>query len=104
MAVASGDHLIKKVGGLLVERQIPELVADKQRRLRISSELSYHGVINLRSEQVIEHVHGGSEENPLIGLAGTPGDHLRQKCFPHAGIADQHDIGSFGEEREIEQP
>ena len=28
---------------------------------------------------------------------------FRQKCFAHAGIADQHEIGSFVEERQIEQ-
>src|SRR5579863_658340 len=71
--------------------------------LRVGSELSYHGVIDLGSEQVIEHVHGGSEQHALIGLARPPGDELRQKCFPHTRISDEDDVGSLGEEREIEQ-
>jgi hypothetical protein len=52
---------------------------------------------------VIEHVHSGGEQNALIGLAGAPGDQFRQECFADAGISDEHDVGSFGKEREIEQ-
>ena len=52
---------------------------------------------------MIEHVHGGREQDALIGLAGAPGDYLRQKCFADTGIADEDDIGSFAEEGEIEQ-
>jgi len=29
-------------------------------------------VINLRSEQMIQHVHGGGEQDALIGLADAP--------------------------------
>ena len=60
-------------------------------------------MIDLGGEQVIEHVHGGGEQDALICLAGAPGDQLRQECFAHAGISNEHDIGSFSQEREIEQ-
>jgi hypothetical protein len=56
-----------------------------------------------RSEQVIEHVHSGGEQDALIGLAGAPGDQFRQECFANTWISDKHDVGSFGEEGEIEQ-
>ena len=52
---------------------------------------------------MVKHVHGGSEQHALIGLARTPGDELRQECFPHTRIADKNDVGSLGEEREVEQ-
>lgn len=52
---------------------------------------------------MIEHVHSRSEQDALIRLAGAPSDDLGQKCFADAGIADEHDVGSLGEEGEIEQ-
>ena len=60
-------------------------------------------MIDLRSQQVIEHVHGGGEQHALIGLAGAPADDLGQEGFAHAGIADEHDAGALVEEVEIEQ-
>ena len=60
-------------------------------------------MIDLGSEQVIEHIHGGGEEHALIGLTSAPSDEFRQKGLAHARISDQHEIGSFGEERQIEQ-
>ena len=60
-------------------------------------------MIDLGSEQVIEHVHRGGEQDALIDLAGAPGDQFRQERFADAGISDEHDVGSFGEEGEIEQ-
>jgi len=49
---------------------------------------------------MIQHVHGGREQHALIGLAGAPGDDLGQEGFPSAGIADQNDAGSLGDEVE----
>jgi len=60
-------------------------------------------VIDLGSEQVIEHIHGGGEQHALIGLTGAPSDEFSQKSLAHTGIADQHEIGAFVEERQIEQ-
>lgn len=60
-------------------------------------------MIDLGSEQVIEHVHGGGEQHALISLAGAPCHELGQECFAHARISDEHDVGSFGEKGEIEQ-
>ena len=60
-------------------------------------------MIDLRSEQVIEHVHGGGEQHALIGLAGAPADDFGEEGFAHAGIADKTHAGTFGEELQIEQ-
>ena len=38
-AMAGRDDLIKEVGGLLVERQVTEFVADEQSRVGVSLEL-----------------------------------------------------------------
>ena len=60
-------------------------------------------MIDLRSQQMIQHVHGGGEQNALIGLAGFPSEDAGEECFPHAGIADQHEVGALSQEGEIEQ-
>lgn len=60
-------------------------------------------MINLGSEQVIQHVHGGSEHDALIGLAGLPSENAGEEGLAHAGIADQHEIGALFEEGEVEQ-
>lgn len=104
LAVASGDHLIEKVRGLLVERKIPQLIADEQRGLGIASQLAYQGVIDLRGQQVIEHVHGGSEESSDIGLAGSPAEDLRQVGLAGPRITDEHHIGAFLQEVQVEKP
>jgi hypothetical protein len=46
-------------------------------------------VIDLRSQQVVEHIHGGGEEHTLIGLTGAPGNDFRQEGFADARIADK---------------
>jgi len=52
---------------------------------------------------MIEHIHGAGEQHALIGLASAPGDDFREKGFAHAWVADQHEIGAFGEELQIEK-
>jgi len=75
--VARGDDLVEKVGSLLVQGQIAQLVTDEERRLGVSFQLTDQGVIHLGSQQVVEHVHGGGEEHALVGPTGAPGDDLR---------------------------
>jgi len=60
-------------------------------------------VIHLRRQQVIQHIHGGGEQNALVGLAGFPAEDLGQECFAHARITDEHDVGPLPQEGEIEQ-
>ena len=60
-------------------------------------------MIDLRSQQMIQHVHGCGEQNALIGLAGFPSEDAGQEGFPHAGIADQYEVGTLAKEAEIEQ-
>src|ERR1039458_307631 len=62
LAMAGGDNLIEEVRRLLVEGQISKFVADEQRGLGIGLELADEGMIDLGGEQVIEHVHGGGEQ------------------------------------------
>ena len=60
-------------------------------------------MIDLRSEQMIQHVHGGGEQDALIRLAGLPSEDAGEESFAHAGIADQHQIGALLQKGEIEQ-
>jgi hypothetical protein len=52
LTVAGRDHLIKKVGGLLIEGQIAQLIDDEQNGLGIGFQLADQRVIDLGSEQV----------------------------------------------------
>src|SRR5580704_11451538 len=52
---------------------------------------------------MVEHVHGGGEQDSLVGLTGAPADDLGEICFAHAGIADETDAGAVAQEVEIEQ-
>src|ERR1700730_15815379 len=63
VAVTRGDDLIEEIGSVLVERQVAKFVADKQSRLGIDFQLTDQRVIDLRGQQVIEHIHGGGEED-----------------------------------------
>ena len=60
-------------------------------------------MIDLRSEQLVQHIHSGGEQNALIGLTGAPANDFRQEGFSCAGIPNQDDTGSFGEKLKIQQ-
>ena len=89
---------------MLVERKISEFVHDQQRRFGIDPELAHERVIDLRGEQVIEHIHGRGEKHALVGLTGTPSDDFGQECFAGAWITDNDHASAFGEEVEIHEP
>ena len=93
--MARGDDLIEEIRGLLIERQVAKFVNDEQRGLGVGLQLADQRVIDLRSEQVIQHVHGGGEQDALIGLAGAPADDFGEEGFAHAGIADEHEVGAL---------
>jgi hypothetical protein len=59
-------------------------------------------VIDLRGQQLIQHIHRCREQHALIRLAGLPADDFSQKCFADSGITDQHDVSALLQEREIE--
>ena len=52
---------------------------------------------------MVEHVHGGGEQDPLIGLTSTPADDLGQVGFSYAGIANETDAGAVAQKVEIQQ-
>src|SRR5260370_41100513 len=60
-------------------------------------------MIDLRSQEMVEHVHGGSEQHALVRLTGAPSDDLGQGRFAHAGIANETHAGAVAQEVEIEQ-
>ena len=103
MAVAGGDDLIEEVGRLLVEGKISKLVNDQQNRFGVNLEFANQGMIHLRSQEMVEHIHGGGEQDPLVGLTGAPADDPGEICLTHAGITDDADAGAVTQEVEIEQ-
>jgi hypothetical protein len=101
--VTSRDHLVEKIRGLPIESQIPQFVADEECGLGVGLEFADQRVIHLRGEQTIEHVHGGGEHHTLIRLASPPANNFRQECLSDTRISDQDQVGSLGEETQIEQ-
>ena len=77
LAVTGGNDLVKEVLGLLIEGQVAKLVHDESGGLRVGLELADQRVIDLRGEQMVQHVHGGGEQDALIGLADAPANDLR---------------------------
>ena len=102
-AVASGDDLIEQIGSLLIEGKVAEFVDQQQCGVGVELEFADQRVIDLRSQQMVEHVHGGGEQDALPGLAGAPADDLGQEGLAHAGIADEADVGALRDEVQIEQ-
>jgi len=95
MAMSRRDDLIEEVGSLLVQGKITKLIDQKKRGLSVELELAHEGMIDLGSQQVIQHIHSGSEQYTLVGLTGTPADDFGQVGFAHAGIADNADTGTL---------
>src|SRR5271157_3904735 len=102
-AVTRRDDLIKQIGGLLVEREVTEFVADQQRRVGVELELANQGVIDLRGGQLVEHIHGGGEQDATIGLTCAPADDLREEGLARSGITNQDDVGALVEEVQIQK-
>lgn len=61
-------------------------------------------MIDLGGQQVIQHVHGGSEESSDIGLAGSPAEDLRQVSLAGPRIPDEDHVGAILEEVQFEKP
>src|ERR1700730_1676780 len=101
--MAGGNHLIEQIRTLLVEGQVPKLVTDKKGRLGIEPELANERMIDLRGQQMVEHVHGGCKQDTLIGLTGLPTDDFRQKCFAHAWVAEKDRAIALCYELQIEE-
>jgi len=101
--VPVGDDLVKEVGVLLIQREVTESVADEERGLGIDFELAHQRVIDLRSQQMVQHVHGSGEQDAVIGLAGTPADDFGQHGFAHARIANKHEVSALEQEVQIQQ-
>jgi len=101
--VAGGNDLVEEIRRLLVQGQIPKFVTDEQCGFGIRLEFPDEGVIDLGGEQVIEHVHGGGEQDALIRLAGAPAHDLGQKRFSDARISDENQVGAVGDKAQVEQ-
>jgi hypothetical protein len=52
---------------------------------------------------LVEHVHGGGEQEATVGLTYAPADNFREERFARARIADQDDVGALVEEVEIQE-
>lgn len=52
---------------------------------------------------MVEHIHGGGEQDPLVGLTGAPADDPGEIGFAHSRIADNAHAGAVTQKVEIEQ-
>ena len=60
-------------------------------------------MIDLRRIEVVQHVHGSSEQDTLMGLAGAPADDLGQEGLADTRISNEHDAGALVKELQIKQ-
>jgi len=102
--VPGGDDLIEKVRGLLIEGEIPQFVTNEQSGVRVEAEFAHQGMIDLGSQQLIQHVHGGGEEGAHVGLTGSPAENLGKVGFARPRIPDQDHVGACLEEVEVKEP
>jgi len=72
--MARGDDLIEEIRGLLIQRQISQFVANQKRRIGIGLQFAHERVIDLRGQQMIQHVHGRGKEP----RGGWPGRRARR--------------------------
>ena len=82
--MARGDDLIEEIRGLLIQRQISQFVANQKRRIGIGLQFAHERVIDLRGQQMIQHVHGRRKQHAVVGLAGARADDFRQEGFTDA--------------------
>jgi hypothetical protein len=61
-------------------------------------------MIDLGSQQVIQHVHGGGEKGPHIRPTGPPAENLGEIGRPGPRISDQDHVSTVFQEVEIEEP
>jgi hypothetical protein len=78
-------------------------VNDQQRGLGEGFQFPHERMIDLRSQQMIQHVHGGGEDDALIGLACLPSEDAGEEGLAHTRIADQHQVGALFQEGKVEQ-
>ena len=60
-------------------------------------------MIDLRGEQLIEHIHRRGEKHTEVALAGLEREDLGKHCLASAGVANEHDVRASAHEVEIEQ-
>src|SRR5262249_49466756 len=104
VTVARGDDLVKEIRSLLVQGQVTQFIDDQQCWLGIELEFANQRVIDLRSQQVIEHVHSGGEQHSMIGLTCAPTHDFGEKSFTHARITDENGTNSFWQKLQVKQP
>ena len=61
LTVPRGDDLIEEIRSLLIESEVAKLVADEQHWLGVGFQLANDRMIDLRSRELIQHIHRSRE-------------------------------------------
>lgn len=101
--VATAEDLKQQIGTLLVDRQIPQFVDDKDVWLAIFCQLVLEAMLGVGCTQHVDHVDRRGEENTMAGVAGLMGKCDRQVRFAQPASTDQNDVGVFRNEVHREQ-
>lgn len=67
------------------------VVHDQERGLGVSLQLADERMIDLRGQQMIQHVHGGGEQDALIRLTRFPSEDAARKVLPTLGCRSARD-------------
>ena len=99
MLVAGGDELEEQVRGVLLERQVADLIDDDQGVAAQPGQFPREMAVAVGVGQAGDPVGGGGEQDPVIALAGPDRQPDGEMGLAGSGRAEQHDIAGLGEER-----
>src|SRR5215471_10077294 len=101
--VALADNLEQQVGTVFVDRQVAELVDDKQAGLEVAADLPLEAAGGLRGGERIDDVDGGGEERGVAADAGGMAECYADIRLAEANGRDQDDVGIRSDEGQAEQ-
>ena len=101
--IARGHHLEEKVGGVLVDGQVAELVDDEDVGPGEGAQLLVERGVALRRRQLVDDLHRGAEEHAVSSLAGGDAKGDREVALAETGRPDEQDVAPVLDELEVEE-
>jgi hypothetical protein len=96
--VAGGDELEEQVGGLVLERDVADLVDDQQWVAAQPPQFVLQAAGGVVVGEAVDPLGCGGEQDPVSGLAGADRDSGGQVGLAGAGWAEEDDVLPAGDE------
>src|SRR5580692_4757042 len=101
--VAGGDELEEQAGGLVLERDVADLVDDQERVAGQAGDLGLEPAGAVGGGEPVGPGGGGGEQDAVPGLAGFDAQAGGEHRLARPGWAEQHDVGPGGDEVQCRQ-